>query len=305
MVAAVEAYDGDLEFLFSDLFSMQMGLPPDDAERLIHLRTALAAGRALPHEEHLLGQWLLSLMSGSLNFELGTCVGTSGSRPIAGDDYPISQNHALICSALTSSDAVVSYNYDLVMPVAMLATGRLGRSSFSEGALADVRILGPDAGADSVPFITPHGSFCWFADPNDLTRVGAVVGPRHSAVVAALPEGLGTPSILLPFRAKGIFFELFPAFRVEFERALQAVTTSDEIHVIGKQFVSADQDLATIIERATTERPRRLVLVNPDSSSDEWTEAHARIFNALGDPILFPGIGEYARWLEDSQSDDD
>ncbi len=264
---AIEFYEGDLELLFADLFDVQLERSiqdPDSIARVNVLRRRLAESKAFPFTDTLRAQWLLSLTSGGLRFELAACLGTTGSRPAATGFFTPSRYHRELAERLEDGDAVISFNYDLLMPLALLAAGCLRRESFDNHYLVDVRFPDDAPTAKTIDLITPRGSFAWFSHVHRPWLTAVVLGRNDEEMLSLMPTEFGMMDrTILPLKAKRTLIDLFPVYGVELVRACDAVANSSEVHLIGKQFVTADADVAALVAERCSERTRHIVYANP------------------------------------------
>ncbi len=112
---------------------------------------------------------------------------------------------------------------------------------------------------------------------------------------------MGETTTLLPLTAKTRLMEAFPQFRAEIARALAAVSEADEIHLVGKQFATADLDVARPFQSACAGKQRAVWYVDPSSASSACVARHNEIFNADEVEVrLLPGVGAYVEALSAS-----
>ena len=104
---------------------------------------------------------LLTAFEGAVRDEIHQCIGTQGDppRPLRAA-MPISDDHRAIARALNANDVVISFNYDELMPYALLNERRIGKSSIKNEFL---RLLMRDEflSDEPVSLVTPHGSWTW------------------------------------------------------------------------------------------------------------------------------------------------
>jgi hypothetical protein len=259
-----------------------MRLAPNDQtkERLSALASFMGEAEGLPKPLQLSAQWILSLTGGGLLHELNACLSAPGAESKRRGFYAESEWHCRIARSLDPGDAVVSFNYDLVMPIALMVSERLSPSSFGDSPFASVTLALAGEKEQSVRMINPHGSFMWFGDPN-TGQTAVVLGRDREETAALMPEGFGSwDKIVLPLRAKKELLVAFPHFRAELTRALCAIAEADEVHLLGKQFSTADLDIAELIRCISGRKQRAVCYADPASEGDAWRDLHDDVFNA-------------------------
>lgn len=228
------------------------------------------APKQLPHN-------FLNVLTGMVKEEISFCIGTSARRPQVRAGYgPLSQDHLNLCKSLRGGDVVISFNYDEIVDYALLNLRLLNPQSFVNPGFD--KVLMPRecvAPGQPVRLYKPHGSFNW--------------GERHMSqglhygVFLEKGErgdyGFCAP-LILPFRAKWEVLDDYPIFRSELINSLTELAQSDQLVVVGKQFVSGDSDLTALIRAACKHKWRLVAYVNPSSLSPDWRQFHDELFNA-------------------------
>ena len=279
--ALMELFAGDLEEMFSALLDVELGEPPGD--ELSQRARDLLASPGLPPDPKLAAQWILSLTSGAVSTELAACLKTSGPNPAPVSAHPLSPQHLSIAHTLGVGDVLVTFNYDVVMQVALLYARKLDRSSFANPSIDEIWFPPRFSSSEPVGLATPHGSFSWFGNIT-TSRIAVVIGRDQAEALSHLPSGYGAQGhgagLILPIKSKSRLLTRYPMVEAELIRLLDATEECMEVHLIGKQFQSADTDVAARIKERCEVTSRRVVYVNPSVADAEWVDHHNEIFNA-------------------------
>ncbi|RYZ88022.1 MAG: hypothetical protein EOP04_10315, partial [Proteobacteria bacterium] len=284
---AINEYSADLEQMFTELFYVST-LPHNvDVDELKFLANQKFGGRVATLAEQVsnatgvrLGgvgsRNLLEFFSGALHSEIANCLGTNGSNPITPSAGPISLDHKLLARHLNAADSIVNYNYDDTMGYALVNENRLDRTSFKNPLIVSVKIQNPYTSINPVKLITPHGSFTW---RHDINARGGHAEVHFGEVPIEGTYGAFTP-LILPYKCKDLVLRTSQIASEEFGLSMEAYALSDEVILIGKQFLNVDEDLNNFILNATRAKTRKLILVDPQVSDSRWVEAHKSLFNA-------------------------
>jgi hypothetical protein len=287
---AVREFSGDIEELFTCIFWLRL-LKRDISDEgfLQHVQQVYGPGEILnvAHKMHECGiLWglgstsarnILKIFSGALLQELRLCLGTTGKDPVPIPKQPISNDHRKIARMLDGGDVIISFNYDWVMPYALLNEDKLSHDSFENPYFKKINIPSNRMSDDPIRLVTPHGSFTWFGNINNLNEILVnfeEVERRDFGDFGVVGR------IILPYKCKEKVYQELPVFDRELAMFLRHLSTCNELLLIGKQFNHGDQNLATIMAKACAARRRRVTYVNPDCRLPEWVEEHNRIFNA-------------------------
>jgi len=238
---------------------------------------------------------ILTHAIGLVSEEIKFCLGTSGSRPQKYENQPLSDQHRKLVRGLGPGDSVVSFNYDTVADYALLNEYLLSTKSFKNSHLNPVRLPEAyEARGEPVFLFKPHGSFNWFSPLEDPERVGVFFGRLFKNTEFLTP----TP-LILPYHAKKAIVDDHPVFKMELEGSLEAIGSSDQIVLVGKQFVSRDSDLCEGIKNACSGKKRSVTYVNPESSDGSWLLHHDDLFNASNRTDRQRLFANLSKFLED------
>lgn len=202
-----------------------------------------------------------------------------GKNPKMPPDMIICGWHKIIARSLTSNDSVVNFNYDSIMAFALLNEKKISPKSFSNPYLT-LDIEDPNLSENPVSLVTPHGSFTWYAH---LTSDGNFFQKNVTVGLKKFPpqKSILNKFLILPLKQKEIILNKFPIFIEEMKIFVEKLLTASEIYLIGKQFATADQDIADIIKKTCLRSMKKhIVYVNPDSKNKSWIDFHNDIFNA-------------------------
>lgn len=219
---------------------------------------------------------IITLLLGMVREEIVCCLGTRGRRPQKPPHIPLSAQHSRLARLLLPGDRVVSFNYDTVMDYALLNEHRINTSSFKNPYIKPLGIP-KDFHAKGTPIYLykPHGSFNWFSRLETPADVGVFFGETFQSTDYMTPSPL-----ILPYHIKDQIMKDFPPFHVELQLSFAAMKISDELILIGKQFMTGDTALRASIKKACSTKKRRVIYVNPSARDLEWRASHDSIFNA-------------------------
>ena len=235
---------------------------------------------------------ILTFILGLVREEIMFCLGTSGSRPQRYQNQPLSDQHCKLMRGLGPGDSVVSFNYDTVADYALLNEYLLSTESFKNPFLSPTRLPeGYEARNEPVFLFKPHGSFNWFSPLGDPGKVGVFFGRLFENTEFLTP----TP-LILPYHAKKVIVDDHPVFKMELDLSLRAIGSSDQVVLVGKQFISRDGDLCERITNVCSGKKRSVIYVNPQSADDPWLLHHDDLFNASNrtdHQRLFANLSEF------------
>jgi len=200
---------------------------------------------------------------------------------------------------LHGGDIVISFNYDWVMPYALLNENKLSHHSFENPYFKRINIPSNRVSDDPIKLVTPHGSFTWFNNIENLNEILV----NYEDIEKRDLGGFGVQGrIILPLKCKWEVYRELPAFYQELGLFLGHLNICNELYLIGKQFNYGDKDLALMIAKACAARKRSVTYVNPDCRLPEWVEEHNRIFNADTDAVtlyydLDSFLKAYENWV--------
>ncbi len=298
---AFEYFSDDIEELFTILYLISKensyaGIQEKLKEKYIGepwLERALVVASKLNFS--IVPRNILTDAIGLVSEEIKFCLGTSGSRPQKYENQPLSDQHRKLVRGLGPGDSVVSFNYDTVADYALLNEYLLSTKSFKNSHLNPVRLPEAyEARGEPVFLFKPHGSFNWFSPLEDPERVGVFFGRRSENTEFLTP----TP-LILPYHAKKAIVDDHPVFKMELEGSLEAIGSSDQIVLVGKQFVSRDSDLCEGIKNACSGKKRSVTYVNPESSDGSWLLHHDDLFNASNRTDRQRLFANLSKFLED------
>lgn len=275
---------------------------------------------------------ILTIFSGVLFDEIRSCIGTRGGVPMMLNEMPICPWHRMIARKLNVGDVVVNFNYDSTMPYALLNEKKLSKKSFLNKHIDIVDIEAHLQSDNPVVLLTPHGSFTWWQDitlknywdgqqfhcTEEFLKVANKVKQYHQkgvpipkGLLSSLnsrlnpisitiglnhfpPKGNNTLSrLILPLKKKKYVLDNLPHLGDEYRLFLDKLKIADEVYLIGKQFMSTDQDVAEDIKNVCQQSNQKcMIYVNPDSDNPAWIEHHNDIFNAKSH-ICFDGLENY------------
>lgn len=242
---------------------------------------------------------LITMFEGAVRDEVHQCIGTQGDppQPIR-DVMPVSDDHRALARALNANDAVISFNYDELMPYALMNERRIAKGSFTNKFL---QLLMRDEYLSDQPvyLVTPHGSWTWRMAERGGKFYLAEVLVDLAGGQGPYPEGYGfLPNMILPLRNKAVAAKSFPAQWLETQLALNFVQAADEIHLVGKQFFGTDEDWVEALTEASKQKVKRLVIANPSIESQKWSDYHCTVFNAPPDTtIKLANFRDYVAWM--------
>lgn len=124
----------------------------------------------------------------------------------------------------------------------------------------------------------PENIYLKFNKISRSARINIVI---NIASPCGVNNNLVCDSVLLPLRKKTSIFNLFPHMEEEYSLFLDKLKQAKEIHLIGKQFKTADEDIAEHIKNVCHScEPKYIVYANPEIKHDDWVRYHNDIFNA-------------------------
>jgi hypothetical protein len=75
-------------------------------------------------------------------------------------------------------------------------------------------------------------------------------------------------------------YKNIPIYARHINGFMDVLRLSDQIVLVGKNFLNADKELAGLIRYACKEKVKTLVLVDPNSEDTNWKAYHESLFNA-------------------------
>lgn len=314
--SALKLYDYDMESLFTGIYMLANHHEDSEYDNLLELEKLGKIINDIPDRRF---SNLLTIFQAKLLMEIQLCIGTHGKNPILPKEMPICSWHRKIVKQLKPGDIVVSFNYDLILPYALINENKLSAKSFLNPYIREVYISEKSCSDNPIIFITPHGSFAWqtreklnyfdgknkfhasenfFAVTSNIKKTD--LAHMTSSELTSLNNRIDPPcikvnlnnrhstnynyqlsSVILPLKKKTLLFEAMPHFKEEYNLFINKLKQTDEIYLIGKNFNTSDQDIAEDIMRTCSESANKhVVYANPDSSNNKWIEHHDTIFNA-------------------------
>ena len=230
--------------------------------------------------------------------EIQICIATRGRLPNPPTQGTLSNQHRLIAKILKPGDAVISFNYDIIIDYALLNEKCLNRESFNP--LFKFVKLPQNAICETgkhIKLLKPHGSFNWFSSASNFDNIGVNFGRN---IPDDYPDyGIMWQNVILPYYYKKEILKGYPIFEMEMALSLKILGESDELILIGKQFTESDKDLYDVICDASQAKARRVVYVNPEAKQEEWVAKHDVLFNANNrtEPNrLYENLEEYLKF---------
>lgn len=184
-------------------------------------------------------------------------------------------HHFALARSLGDGDCIVSLNYDTLIDNALLLSGWDPATGYGFPAATKLVYRGmikPPRARRDILLLKPHGSLNWFAR-GSLEAYEEVLTKRSPSriVIAQVPPAY-TPAgqQMVRFFVPPLYSKFFgnSFWRILWETAFEALTTSEQLVVIGCSMIEADFHLRSILARALAKRRdkfRRIVIV--DSST--------------------------------------
>lgn len=330
---AIKLYDGKIEELFTALYILENSdlFPESDRdEKKIKELSELAkiiGSNGVDFSNALV------IFTTVLREEIQACIGTSGKSPTMPSEMPICPWHVKIARELKAQDVVVNFNYDLTMLFALLNAKKLSRESFLNSFITAVDIDQKLLSDSPIILLTPHGSFTWYKEDKNNYHDGKKFHLSPSFIetskIASQYKEKGQPipddvvlflnqrlnpirilvninknphqgdyklsRVILPLLKKKPIMKKFPFFDEEYQLFLDKLRMADEIYLIGKQFKTADIDIAEEIrEIRSNSKCKKIYYINPDTKDHEWVEYHNSIFNSATHQC-FKNLEEYSK----------
>jgi hypothetical protein len=199
-----------------------------------------------------------------------------GGIPISGESCA---SHATIASILEPTDAVISFNWDLIMDMALAGTGRWNEWA-GYAPLTFDRILDlaghwlttapsrPDFPRSSkLVYLKLHGSLNWFRsiDPKHPQRwvISLFESQIASGQLLMSPkdfEGQTCAQLIVP----PTLHKDYTFFRPLWEKAEEALASAKELIIIGFSFTPADIQAQWLLHRGLARNPNAVSVILAD-----------------------------------------
>jgi hypothetical protein len=191
--------------------------------------------------------------------------------------------HLKLFHSLKTNDSVISFNYDEISDYCLSSLDKLSINSLESLGFADISLPEKKHHEGYVKLLKVHGSFNWTTKINELGNfVNEVYYELHSSNQDRNYMTYGnTPfNLILPYRHKGFIYRGIPIYARHIRQFMDILKLSDQIVLVGKNFLNADKELADLIRVACMEKTKTISIIDPKSEDTKWKGYHESLFNA-------------------------